>query len=173
MKLSMLTLPRHCVRDIDNKNINRDIIRTLLYQKRLFLKSANIIKKVFKQFLSRRNRLLLKLSKNVPGSILERKPTFYNMSTPFKFLGRTSCDVDDIETKIPNVGFGSVMMSRIKQTIGYTGAGAAGAEKEKSSRDLSNLNHVGVDTPISVKSIKSEIPFYSNNLEMGFDEKRK
>ena len=154
----------------DMKNTNTDMIRTLLYQKRLFVKSANIIQKVFKQFLARRNRFLSKLSKDVPDSILERKLTFYNMSTPFKFRGKSSCDADDIETKIPNLGFGSVMMSRIKQTIGYTGAGTTGAEKEKSFRDSLVANYAEVDTPISVKSLKTEIPFVSNKLNVGFDK---
>ena len=156
-----------------SSNHNTNIIRTLLYQKRLFIKSANIIKKIFKQALLRRKKILSALLKSIPDSILEKKTTFYNMSTPFKFRGgKSSIDLDDTDTKPSNIGFGSVMMSRIKQSIGYTGTGVGVgvAEKEKNQKDLSSSNYYEVDTPISMNSTESGGQFESNKVNIGFDD---
>jgi hypothetical protein len=104
---------------------NKDIIRSLLLQKRSYAKAVGIIIKAFRRLLRKRKNLLLNLSKNIAGaehSIFDRKLSFYSMSTPFKFGStKVSADVDDSEVKPTGVGFGSAIMSRLKMGISFAG----------------------------------------------------
>jgi hypothetical protein len=104
---------------------NKDIIRSLLLQKRSYAKAVGIIIKAFRRLLRKRKNLLLNLSKNIAGaehSIFDRKLSFYSMSTPFKFGSTKVCaDVDDSEVKPTGVGFGSAIMSRLKMGISFAG----------------------------------------------------
>jgi hypothetical protein len=104
---------------------NKDIIRSLLLQKRSYAKAVGIIIKAFRRLLRKRKDLLLNLSKNIAGSehsIFDRKLSFYSMSTPFKFGStKVSADVDDSEVKQTGVGFGSAIMSRLKMGISFAG----------------------------------------------------